>query len=55
MSKALYAARGRVRRNPTWAWRLIDNEEWAVKAPKHSPVGELTTRRSPQAEEAVAP
>ena len=46
MSKALYAARERVKRNPSWAWRLIDNEEWAVKPPKKSPVGELTTRRS---------
>src|SRR6185312_1508839 len=53
MSKALDGARERVRRNPAWAWRLIENEEWAIKAPKHSPVGELTTRRSPQAEEAV--
>jgi len=46
MSKALYAARERVKRNPTWAWRLIENEEWAVKPPKKSPVGELTTRHS---------
>ncbi len=55
MSRALDAARERVRRNPKWAWRMIDNEEWAVKPPKHSSVGELTTRRIPQAEEAVAP
>src|SRR5207244_4415787 len=34
---------------------MLDNEEWAVKPPKHSSVGELTTRRIPQAEEAVAP
>ena len=34
---------------------LIDNEEWAIKTPKHSPVGELTTRRAPQAEKAVRP
>jgi hypothetical protein len=46
MSKALYAARERVKRNPRWAWRLIENEEWAVKPPKKSPVGELTTRHS---------
>src|SRR5437867_6719361 len=47
MSKALYAARERVKRNPRWAWRLIDNEEWAITPPKKSPVGELTTRRAP--------
>jgi len=46
MSKALYAARERRRQNPEWAWRLIDNEEWAVAPPKRSPVGELTTRRT---------
>jgi hypothetical protein len=46
MSKALYAARERRRVNPEWAWRLIDNEEWAVAPPKRSPVGELTTRRT---------
>src|SRR5438477_11157686 len=45
MSKALYAARERVRRNPKWAWRLIENEEWAIMAPRHSSVGALTTRR----------
>ena len=45
MSKALYEARERVRRNPHWAWRLIENEEWAIKPPKKSPVGELTGRR----------
>ena len=50
MSKALYAARERVKRNPRWAWRLIENEEWAVKPPKKSPVGELTTRRSREVE-----
>ncbi len=49
MSKALYAARERVRRNPGWAWRLIESEEWAVRPPKRSPVGELTTRRAPEA------
>jgi hypothetical protein len=46
MSKALYAARERRRQNPEWAWRLIDNEEWAVAPPKKSPIGELTTRRT---------
>src|SRR6058998_388206 len=47
MSKALYAARERVKRNPRWAWRLIDNEVSAITPPKKSPVGELTTRRAP--------
>jgi len=47
LSKSLTAARERVRQNPRWAWRLIDNEEWAVKAPRKSPIGELTTRRQP--------
>ena len=46
MSRALYAARERVRRNPDWAWRLIEKEEWAIKPPKKSPVGEFTGRRS---------
>lgn len=51
MSKALYAARARASRTPGWAWRLIEREEWAVKAPRRSPVGELTTRRMPAGEE----
>jgi hypothetical protein len=57
MSKALFDARERVKRNPRWAWRLIDNEEWAIKAPRHSPIGELTTRHKPMPEvqEAVTP
>jgi hypothetical protein len=46
MSKALYAARERVGQNRQWAWRLIENEEWAVAPPKKSPIGDLTTRRS---------
>src|SRR4029077_672695 len=46
MSKALYAARERVARNPSWAWRLIDNEEWAITAARKLPIGELTTRRT---------
>jgi hypothetical protein len=54
MSKALEAARARVRQNSTWGWRLIDNEEWAVAAPRKSPVGELTTRRSAAHESASA-
>jgi hypothetical protein len=45
MSKALYAARDRVSKNPMWGRRLIENEEWAVAAPRKSPVGALTTRR----------
>ena len=48
MSKALYQARERARSNPLWASRLIENEAWAVAAPKRSPVGQLTTRRQPQ-------
>src|SRR5947209_16874170 len=54
MSRALYAARQRVRSNPRWAWRLIENEEWAIKPPKKSPVGELTTRRTREPQEAGA-
>ncbi len=46
MSRALYAARERRRQDPEWAWRLIDNEEWAIAPPKKSPIGELTTRRT---------
>jgi hypothetical protein len=45
MSRALYEARERVARNPRWAWRLIENEQWAIKPPKKSLVGELTGRR----------
>ena len=48
MSKALYGARERSRRTPGWAWRLIENEEWAVAPPKKSPIDALTTRRLPQ-------
>ena len=54
MSKALYGARERVRKNPTWAWRLIEKEEWAVAPPRKSPVGELTTRRSSSADSSIA-
>jgi len=46
MSKALYAARERIRRNPDWAWRLIENEGWAIKPPRKSPIGALTGRRT---------
>ena len=52
MSKALYSARERTRKNPRWAHRLIENEEWAIKPAKRSPVGELTTRRTSATEEA---
>jgi hypothetical protein len=45
LSRSLVGARERVQRNPRWAWRLVDKEEWAVKPPKKSPIGELTTRR----------
>ena len=52
MSRALYEARERRRRNPQWAWRLIEAEAWAVAPPKNSPIGALTTRR--EAEGAAA-
>jgi len=52
MSKALYTARERVKRNPRWAWRLIENEEWAIKPPKRSPVGGLTGRHTATPQEA---
>jgi hypothetical protein len=42
----LYSARERVSRNPSWAWRMIENEQWAVAPPRKSPIGELTTRRA---------
>jgi hypothetical protein len=48
MSKALDQARERTALNPRWGRRLIDTEAWAVAAPKHSAVDELTTRRLPQ-------
>jgi hypothetical protein len=54
MTKALSGARERSRKNPQWAWRLIESEAWAVAPPKKSPVGELTTRRSHSEESAVA-
>ena len=44
MSKALYEARERARIEPGWGLRLIENEAWAVAAPKRSPIGSLTTR-----------
>lgn len=54
MTKALSGARERSRKDPRWAWRLIDTEAWAVAPPKKSPVGALTTRRSHSEESAVA-
>ena len=54
MSKALYAARERVRKNPTWGRRLIENEEWAVAAPRNSAVRALTTRRATTAESSLS-
>ena len=54
MTKALSGARERSRKDPEWAWRLIDSEAWAVAPPKKSPVGELTTRRSHPEESAIA-
>ena len=48
MSRALYEARARVAKDPEWAWRLIESEAWAIQAPKHSPVTELTGRRGGQ-------
>jgi len=46
LSRSLEAARDCVRKNPDWAWRLIQKEEWAVKPPKNSPIGGMTTRRA---------
>ena len=50
MSKALYEARARTQRIPDWGRRLIENEAWAIAAPRHSPVGELTGRRGRELE-----
>ena len=47
MSRALEGARQRAAVQPGWAWRLIDNESWAVAPSKRSPIGELTTRKTP--------
>ncbi len=44
MSKALYEARERARQDPGWGLRLIEREAWAIAAPKHSSIGELTGR-----------
>jgi hypothetical protein len=48
MSKALYDARRRTRRDPQWGRRIIENEAWAITPAKMSPIGELTTRRQAQ-------
>jgi hypothetical protein len=48
MSKALYEARERRRRDARWGLRLIEKEAWATAPAKRSPIGELTTRRLPQ-------
>src|SRR6266581_4188871 len=53
MSKALYSARERVRQNPEWASRLIEKEQWAIRPPRRSPVGKLTTRRTHAGDAAV--
>jgi len=45
MSRALDEARERAKRDPRLGLRLIENEEWAIKPPKKSAVGELTGRR----------
>src|SRR5207245_8437036 len=44
MSKALYEARERVRRAPTWGRRLIEREAWAVSGPVRRLTGSLTER-----------
>src|SRR2546423_1504849 len=54
MSKALYAARERVKRNPRWAWRLIENEAWSVTPHRSSPVGQLTGRHGERTAEEAA-
>jgi hypothetical protein len=46
MSRALEGARERAALQPGWAWRLIDNEGWAIAPPSRSPIGALTTRRA---------
>ena len=45
MSKAVLEAHERSRLDPDWGRQLIDSEGWAISAPKHSPIGPLTTRR----------
>ncbi len=45
MSRAYEEAQARVRRNPEWGWRLIENEAWGVKPPRRPLVSELTGRK----------
>jgi hypothetical protein len=44
MSKALYEARERARRNPRWGRRLIEQEAWAIDGPVRRLTGSLTER-----------
>ena len=44
MSKALYEARERARRNPRWGVRLIEQEAWAVDGPVRRLTGSLSGR-----------
>ncbi|GAC1672611.1 MAG: ferritin-like domain-containing protein [Candidatus Dormibacteraceae bacterium] len=46
MSRALRDARVRAQKTPGWGTRLVENEEWAIRAPRFSPVAELTGRRA---------
>ena len=45
MSRALSQARIRASRTPGWGTRLIENEAWAVRTPRFTPVREMTGRR----------
>jgi hypothetical protein len=45
MTRALEESKARQRRNPAWGLRLIENEAWAVKAPRRALVDQLTGRR----------
>jgi hypothetical protein len=47
MTRALYGARERSRKNPQWAWRLIDSESWAVAPRRTYPVGARPGARTP--------
>lgn len=54
MSKALRSARARARQTPGWGTRLIENEAWAIRAPRFAPVTHLTGRRQGADFEAVS-
>ena len=54
MSRSLREARIRASRRPGWGARLIENEEWAVRSPRFTPVRELTGRRHDAVFEAVS-